>query len=391
MPSTSRRLFVYLWVSVLPFAGPIAADTVIPADSWPASWFEAPHLASHFGITEFSESPTLSERVARGEIPPLGERLPDDPYVIEPAERVGDYGGTIRVFHRDADLLTGLANPLTMDPAVSGVLPNLVTGWEYTDEGRVLTLHLRPGLRWSDGAPYSAYDWTFHHQRFRLNKELTPVIIPRWLGASVTAPDSLTVVFSFLDPHPFFVNELSHGGAGYALPAHFMRDYHPDFVDRQEVIDRAIRAGYLNWMLYFADVRSERLADPSGRPTMDAYFLVRKSPTLLMYERNPFYPKIDPAGNQLPYADRIMSLVVMNPEVVTAKTSTGQVDFSALALNTQDIPLFKRGEKAGGFTTRIWNRLHGVDVVIQPNLTVEDPVLRKMCPSGLTHSKAIES
>jgi len=68
----------------------------------------------------------------------------------------------------------------------------------------------------------------------------------------------------------------------------------------------------------------------------------------------------------------------MNTEVVTAKTSTGQVQFSAIGLNTADIPLFKRGEAAGKFTTRIWNRLHGVDVVIQPNLTVEDPDKRAL-------------
>lgn len=371
------RLSCVLCLALLSFAKG-DADTVIPKDSWPAGWFVAPPTASERGLTTFQESPLLSERVRKGELPPLRERLPEDPYIVQPVERPGDYGGTIRVFHRDTNQLKGLTNPLTMDPQVSEVLPNLVSHWEYSNGSRTLTLHLRPGLRWSDGVPFTSYDWTFTHDYMRLNTELTPVIEPRWTGATVTAPDSLTVVFTFRDPHPFFVKELAHSGHNRYVPAHFMKDYHPDFIGRDEAIAQSTRAGYINWMAYFNDVRRERLADPAGLPSLDAFVLVRKSPTLEVYERNPYYPKIDPAGNQLPYADRIMSLVVMNPEVVTAKTSTGQVHFSAIALATPDIPLFKRGEKAGDFTTHIWNRLHGVDVAIQPNLTSEDPVLRKI-------------
>lgn len=379
MPDRPRRssYFLLLVVGLLLPQG-AAGDTVIPRDSWPAGWFEAPPTASELGITRFHESPLLTARVDAGELPPLRERLPDDPYIVQPAERPGDYGGTIRVFHRDANQLKGLTNPLTMDPEVSEVLPNLVREWTYSNGSRTQTLFLRRGLRWSDGAPFTAYDWQFVHDYGRLNEELTPVIEPRWQGATVTAADSLTVVFTFRDPHPFFVKELAHGGNNRYVPAHFMKDYHPDFIGRDVAIERATRAGYINWMAYYNDVLRQRLADPSGVPTMDAFVLVRKSPTLEVFERNPYYPKIDPAGNQLPYADTLMSLVVMNPEVVTAKTSTGQVDFSAIALGTPDIPLFKRGEKAGDFTTHIWNRLHGVDVVIQPNLTSEDPVLREI-------------
>ena len=359
-------------------AAPAHPAAPIPADSWPASWFAPPQTASEAGIADFQEAPSLAARVARGELPPLRERLPEDPYVVEPAHRIGDYGGTVRVFHRDANLLTGLENPMSMDPEVRQVLPNLVSGWAFSDGGRVLTLSLRPGLRWSDGHPFTAGDWVFRFQHIGLNEELAPVVSPRWQGAEVTAPDPHTVRFSFPKPYPYLIQEMSHHGALYFAPAHFLRDYHPDFVDREALIERSEAEGFISWIAYFNAVRYQRLARPSEAPTMDAFVLVRKSPTLLVYERNPFYPKIDPAGNQLPYADAIMSLVVMNTEVVTAKTSTGQVHFSAISLDTPDIPLFKRGEAAGGFTTHIWNRLHGVDVVIQPNLTSEDPVLRRI-------------
>lgn len=372
----ARVVRLVLWAVVLAHGTSAAQDGgAIPVNSWPAAWFDPPQTASQAGLTEFSEAPLLRERVAAGQLPPLHERLPDDPWITVPAERIGQYGGTMTVFHRDAGLVTGLENPLGIDPVVRQVLPNFVHAWDYSDDGRILSLHLRRGLRWSDGHPLTAYDAVFHHKHIRLNKELTPVISPRWIGVDVTAADSLTVQFHFPKPHPFFVQELAHGGAGYFLPAHFLKDFHPDFVDREELIARAEEAGFISWMAYLGAVNANRMSDPSGRPTLNAFVLVRKSPTLEVFERNPYYPKIDPQGQQLPYVDHVMKLIVQNLEVVTAKASTGQVDFAANGLATPDIPLFKRGEKAG-FRTYIWNRLHGVDVVIQPNLTVEDPVLR---------------
>lgn len=369
-----RAAALLLWVTGA--AG--AQGGAIPVDSWPASWFEAPVRASEAGLTRFAEAPMLAARVASGQLPPLAQRLPDDPWITEPAGGPGAYGGTLRVFHRDGGLVTGLENPLGIDPAVNRVLPNFVERWAYSDDGRSLSLQLRPGLRWSDGHPLTAHDAVWHHEHVRLNKELVPSIAPRWRGVQVTAADSLTVVFTFAEPHPFFVQELAHGGQGYFLPGHFLRDYHPDFVDREALIARAEEAGFISWMAYFTAVNGDRLTDPTGRPSLNAHVLVRRSPTLEVFERNPYYPKVDPDGRQLPYVDRVMSLVVQNLEVVTAKASTGQVHFAANGLATPDIPLFKRGEGAGGFTAFIWNRLHGVDVVIQPNLTVEDPVLREI-------------
>ncbi len=357
---------------------PVLARGTIPVDSWPQGWFEAPVTASEAGLTEFREAPMLTARVAAGELPHLDQRLPEDPYITVPTQRIGQYGGTMRVFHRDQGLVTGLEPPLGIDPIVRDVLPNLAQSWEYSDDGRELTLHLRPGLKWSDGHPFTSADAVFRHRHVRLNEELTPVVAPRWIGAQVQALGPHTVRFSFAEPHPFFLQELAHHGDGWFPPAHFLRDYHPDFVERDVLIGRADEAGFISWMAYFNAVRGQSLSEPSGVPTMNAFVLKRKSPTLLVYERNPFYPKIDPTGQQLPYVDRIMSLVVQNPEVVTAKTSTGQVHFSAIGVSTPDIPLFKRGEGAGGFTAHVWNRLHGVDVVIQPNLMVEDPVLREI-------------
>lgn len=101
----------------------------LPRDSWPASWFQAPQAASERGITSFTESPILTRQVKHGRLPPLRQRLPADPYVVEPLEGLGRHGGMLRVFSQDAGLVIGLENPLGMDPEVHTVLPNLASGY----------------------------------------------------------------------------------------------------------------------------------------------------------------------------------------------------------------------------------------------------------------------
>ena len=47
--------------------------------------------------SQYKEAPMLAERVAAGELPPVDERLPDVPDVIEPTAEIGTYGGTIQL------------------------------------------------------------------------------------------------------------------------------------------------------------------------------------------------------------------------------------------------------------------------------------------------------
>lgn len=350
----------------------------ISRDAWPESWFSGPKKASELGLKSFTQSPVLDEAVRSGALPPVEERLPDDPIVVEPFDRAGKHGGTLRIFTQAGSVIAP-EHPLSMDPQVSGVVPNLVSHWEFKEEGTVLVLHLRPGLRWSDGSAYTADDYVWYHKHIRLNPDLTPVIVPRQRDMSVTAPDPTTVVFRYKKPFLFILQELAHRGANqFVAPGRFLSRYHPDFRDKEELDQEAKAAGYMNWMAYFRAALRDSFRDPIGTPTMRAHRVVSRSPTLVVYERNPYYPKVDPKGNQLPYIDRIQAQVVNNPEVRGAKVSTGQMDFAGSSLQTQDIPLYKVGEKAYGYRTLIWNRLHGVDVGIQFNFTIDDPELRKL-------------
>ena len=84
-------------------AGNDPADTAaggISGDAWPRSWFEPPRTASELGIDRFRQSPLLDAEVAAGDLPPVEERLPEDPVVAEPYAAIGRYGGTASIFDR---------------------------------------------------------------------------------------------------------------------------------------------------------------------------------------------------------------------------------------------------------------------------------------------------
>jgi peptide/nickel transport system substrate-binding protein len=344
---------------------------------WHPTWLKPAKTASEVGIKSYKESPMLSKLVKEGKLPSVAKRLPDDPIVSYPLKKIGKYGGSLVTFDGDVRTMHPIEGPLTVGPECSKILPNLAKKWKYTDGGKTLTIDLRKGLKWSDGHPFTADDFVFKFEKILMNSDLSPVVPLDWQGAKIEKIDDTTVRYHFKKPHPFCINKMAQSGDWFYAPAHFMKQYHPDFVPEEELEEKAKDAGYLGWLNLFSAVMREGGSDPFGRPQMQAFLLKKKNPTMWVFERNPYYFKVDPEGNQLPYIDTIESELTNNQEVIAAKASTGQVDYSGKDLNTQDIPLFKIGEKQGKIKALIWSRIH-VDLCIQPNLMCEDLKLRKI-------------
>ncbi len=211
-----------------------------------------------------------------------------------------------------------------------------------------------------------------------MNKELVPITDPLWVDSKSILIDEHTFRYEFRDPFPLIINVLAQLGDYYFGPSRFLKELHPDFTDRDALLERVRNEGYLSWMAYFnAAARWGRNDEPLA-PTMRPYQLVRKTPVAEFYERNPYYWKVDTDGNQLPYIDFVRAEIVDNQDVLAAKAATGQVDFAAFELKTQDFPLFKLGEETAGIRVLVWNRIHGSDVVIQPNLTIDNARLRRL-------------
>ncbi len=378
-PGLTVAKYLALTLSVIWVVGiPVAADTSdtdaepVP---WPAAWYAAPATASELGIDHFSDSPLLRGR----DLPPVRDRLPDDPPVIVPYIDIGRYGGNARITLGDGWQFFNWEAALTISPDLKSFLPNLARTWEVSDDGRTTTLHLRRGLKWSDGAPLTSDDFVFTFDHIWMDSEMSPVTSRLIAGGHIRKVDDLTFQYTFDQPNPLFVNLIAQYGNFMVDAKHYYRHWHPAFVDRKVLNEKISAMGFISWMAFVDAQRNLRIEQSVDVPTLRAYRVVSRTPTMMRFERNPYYHKIDPAGQQLPYIDTIEAEVILdNAELVTAKASTGQLDFAAFALRTQDIPLLKLGERTGLVKVNIWNRLHTSDIVIQPNYNHADPRLRAL-------------
>jgi peptide/nickel transport system substrate-binding protein len=344
-------------------------------NGWPTAWFEAPRTAGELGIDSLSQSPMLDDRG----LPPVEQRLPDDPVVIVPLEETGRYGGKARITLGDSWQFFNWEAALTISADMRSFLPNLARSWTVSEDGRVITINLRPGIRWSDGVLLSSDDFVFTFNDLWLDPENSPVTSRLILGGKIVKIDDLTFQYVFADPNPLFVNLIAQYGNFLVDPKHYFRNYHPAYVDRDDLNERVSEMGFISWMAAIDALRNARVEESADTPTLRAFRVVSRTPIMMRYERNPYYFKIDPAGQQLPYIDTIEAEVIVdNAELVTAMVATGQLDFAAYALKTQDIPLLKLGERNGAIKVYIWTRLHASDVAIQPNYNYADQQLRDL-------------
>ena len=350
----------------------------IPREAWPDSWFHPPRKASEVGLESFRQSPMLDELVASGELPPVEERLPDDPIVVEPIDENGTYGGTAKLFLAGEQLLNVPEGTLRPGPQLRLTLPNFAEKAEYSNSSKTLTITLRPGHKWSDGHPVTADDFAFWFDRVHMDKRLTPVVSPRFKGARIEKHGPHRFSYHFPQPMPLFVKHLAHNSSHLSVPAHFMRRYHPDFTDPAQLDREAEELGLQDWRTYFQVVNSVRDLMVFDKPVQTAYVVVSKTSTRAFYRRNPYYPKVDPEGNQLPYIDYLEVQRVDSAEIMAAKASTGQVDFAGRQFMTGDIPLFKRFERDNGYATYLWPRPYGSDVALMVNMTHPDQGLRQI-------------
>src|SRR5439155_875876 len=143
----------------------------------------------------FKEAPQLAELVKQGKLPPVAERIGQDPLVIKPLNEVGRYGGTWRGgFTGPADFWNGFRccqgpdHLMFWDYTGDRVMPNIAKGLEMQDGGRAWLVHLRRGMKWSDGKPVTADDFVFLFKNdWALNPEL-PVLSPWKTATPINTP-----------------------------------------------------------------------------------------------------------------------------------------------------------------------------------------------------------
>ena len=338
--------------------------------------------------TVYGEAPQLAEMVAAGELPPVEERLPKNPVVIQPVERVGAYGGTWRmglVGYRDSSVIrayAGYESLLRWDPTWSRILPNLAQSYDVNEDATEFTFHLREGLRWSDGAPFTADDIAFWYEADLLNEELRSSIPSHFkvndIPLVVAKIDDYTVKFSFAGPNGQFPLVIAGIKSDWiaARPRHYLEQFHIDY--NPEGIDALIaEAGVESWVELYS-LKVNRYGNPE-MPTMNAWVLTNwygESSTLVSMERNPYYWKIDTDFNQLPYIDRINFTIYSSDEEVRLAAMDGQIDMQHVHLDIAayyDDYIANMGEGEYDLRTLIDVRSNALSIHF--NLVHEGPVL----------------
>ncbi len=336
----------------------------------PQSWYEAPKTASELGITEFHQSPMLEEKVASGELPPVEERLSEDPIILEPYNKIGKYGGTLETYGVGLNpdvgwyMLSSAGRGLfKIAPDTQTVYPWYVKDYDLSNDYTQITLYFRKGLKWSDGVPFIPKDeYQFYWEHFVKNKRLFD--ISGEIPLKDITFDGDYVVTLHIKPNPFEVKQVLTkswtmfyaGPLGNLAPAHYMKQFHPDFVEEEKILKRLKEYGFNSIIEGYNTIREETFAprDPKyGVPTMRPYFASKRTETELVFERNPYYFVIDPEGNQLPYIDRIRVNQANDRKTAEIKAVTGEVDFAQRILSATSIPLYKRNEDKGGYKTII--------------------------------------
>ncbi len=338
-----------------------------------------------FAERTFHEAPPLQSRVAAGELPPVEERLPRNPLVIVPPEQTGPYGGTWTSFATslaDAGAMAGLSYETLVrwDPLLRDFLPNLASAWSMDDGARTFRFHLRQGVRWSDGTPFTADDILFWYEHVLLNQELTPLIPTVYLRNDqvmrVQKIDDWTVSFQFDQPNALFIQWVANPLLEEPLryPRHYFEQFHPDFSDIENLDTAARNGGFTSWRNVFLDKASWRNPE---KPTLDAWRLAEvPGAKRLVLERNPYYWKVDPDGNQLPYIDRLLFQVAA-PEAITLRLLRGDMGVQFQHVDLDNFSLFVEHQRTGDYRVLEWISSYGAGTLM-PNLNHSDPVLRQL-------------
>ncbi len=367
-----------------------AAGTAKPGDEHSELYTVAAWEKASSKKLAFSESPLMAAKVKAGEIPALEKRLPnrEDVLVVKPSESVGKYGGTWRLTELGAlslQIYTEVDEGLfTSDYYLRAYWPNIVKDYKLSDDARTLTLYLRKGMKWSDGHPFTSADFAFFWNDVVNNPEITPIIDARWKSggelAKFTVIDEYTVSWTFKNPYGLIVETLtlSYPPKPF-LPAHYLKQFHPTYTKKEELDKKIADAKFKTWIELFNSKNDTNGANPE-RPCLGAFLpLDKRGSPLTRYVPNPYYFKVDTAGQQLPYLDGAQELLMGDAQAMLLKTLAGETDIQFLRVPTvANLPVLTMNATKGDYRLVFYPGPQQNHSTIYFNYLHPDPVLREL-------------
>jgi ABC-type dipeptide/oligopeptide/nickel transport system permease component/ABC-type transport system substrate-binding protein len=323
------------------------------------------------------EAPALAELTREGVFPPVAQRVGPEPVVFEGVEGNGQYGGTwIYYIANDSQLFQVYPHRLSYAFLVRWshygypIVPHIAREWEVNADGTEYTFHLRRGIRWSDGHPFTAADILYWYEHEVMDPAVMTQVpeILRVKGevGTVEKIDTHTVRFKFPIPNGLFLERLA-SFPGWEIcdrPAHYLRRFHPTIGD-PGVIRTVMEAASLQRerQVYFhvRNIRNPEL--PSLRP-----WIIRTAKNTLpvTFVRNPYYYVVDTEGRQLPYIDRLY-FDAKSPDLLAVDAMQGSITLQTSGVEVSQYSLLMDNKDRSGIDLKHWMMGERSIFLIQPN------------------------
>ena len=336
------------------------------------------------------EPPYLKSAIEIGKLPELSVRLPSKPRVINVSEmgrQPGKYGGVVRMLiggQRDIRLMTliGYQRLVGYDQELN-FQADVLEEFEVS-EGRIFTFKLRDAHKWSDGAQLTSEDFRYAWEDVFLNQELSPGGLPSTLvigehRPSFTVIDRLTVRYSWDVPNPDFLPAIAAPQPiNLCLPAHYLKQFHRNYQEEAKLGELIKQERVTTWRSLHQRMARQYRPENPDLPTLDPWRNTTSPPAeQFIFERNPYFHRVDETGLQLPYIDQFV-LNVSSSAIIPAKAGAGETDLQFTGIDFADFTFLKAAEKRFPIKVGLWTRTQGSRVALLPNLNCTDQVWRSL-------------
>ena len=351
----------------------------VPAGAYPQQYELAEFQSAANCTLTFSGNPAakaLNARI-RGNpaLPPLAQRIPQEPLIVAPYSAIGKYGGTLDVLSNATEAGTSdflsvrHVNLVRYSDDLQTIVPNIAKSWTWNDDFTQLTFNLRKGHKWSDGVPFTSADVKYWYDNLALNSKVIAkpkdYVLVSGKPMTVDTPDAQTVIFNLPSPKPGLLAHFATSFAQGFQPKHFLGKWDPELNADADKMAQA--AGFENGLAvlsaYFGnsdwtDTPSPLLNSPKKVaklpadvvPTLESHITVADSTEGRHLVANPYFHMVDTAGNQLPYISEQDEIYINENEVRLLKLVNSEVDYKSQSLQLPSVPQLLDGREKGDYS-----------------------------------------
>ncbi len=338
----------------------------------------------------YSQSDYLNAAVEAGRLPPVADRIPKQPRLVNlqsMGRKPGQHGGAARMLiggQRDVRLMpiNGYARLVGYDEKLQ-LQADILQSYTVEEE-RIFEFRLREGHKWSNGDPFTTEDFRYCWDDVILNRDIHKGGPPVDLLVNGKPPlfeviDPLTIRYTWDSPIPDFLPKLASAiPVALALPSAYLRQFHAKYQDPKTLEELVRHHRVDDWRLLHIKMSRQQRPENPDLPTLEPWHPTIAPPAeQFIFERNPYFHRVDENGQQLPYIDRLI-LNVSSPDIIAAKTATGESELQFVGLDFSDYTLLKEAEKIYPLKVTLWKRTQGSMVALLPNLNCVDDGWRQV-------------